>query len=459
VLDSFAVKLQTTLLGRNHAFQSLREVMAKANEPKSGDQLAGLAAADERERVAAKMVLADVTLHELRESPAIPYEEDEVTRIVEDALDDAVFAKVKGWTVSQLREWLLDDGTEDADIRALSAGLTPEMVAAVAKLMSNLDLISAAAKVRIVVKANGTFGLKGRFSSRLQPNDPKDDLEAILAVTREGLAYGNGDAVIGVNPATDTVESTVEILQGVKALMTKHEVPTQNCVLAHVTIQMEALRRGAPIDLMFQSLSGSQKGNKGFGIDVALLDEAHAMMKEHGTAAGPNRMYFETGQGSALSSDAHFGNDQLTMEARTYGLARRYAPYIVNTVVGFIGPEYLFDGAQITRAGLEDHFCGKVLGISMGCDVCYTNHARTDQNQLENLAVLLAAAGCNYFMGLPLGDDVMLNYESSSFHDNATIRDLLGLRPTPEFEAWMEKKGLTERGKRTSRFGDASIFA
>jgi ethanolamine ammonia-lyase large subunit len=453
------VKLQTTLLGRNQAFQSLREVMAKANEPKSGDQLAGLAATDDRERVAAKMVLADVTLRELRENPAIPYEQDEVTRVVEDALDKPLFEKVKGWTVSQLREWLLDDATDGAAIRALSPALTPEIVAACAKLMSNLDLISAAAKVRVVVKANGTFGLEGRFSSRLQPNDPRDDLEAILAVTREGLSYGSGDAVIGINPVTDTVESTMEILKGVKDLMRKHEVPTQNCVLAHVTIQMEALRRGAPIDLMFQSLSGSEKGNKGFGIDVALLDEAYAMIGEKGTALGPNRMYFETGQGSALSSDAHFGNDQLTMEARTYGLARRYAPYIVNTVVGFIGPEYLFDGPQITRAGLEDHFCGKVLGISMGCDVCYTNHARTDQNQLENLAVLLAAAGCNYFMGLPLGDDVMLNYESSSFHDNATIRDLLRLKPTPEFEAWMERKGLTKDGKRTRRFGDASVFA
>ncbi len=453
------MKLQTTLLGRNHGFQSLREVLAKANELKSGDQLAGLAAADERERVAAKMVLSEVTLHELRESPAIPYDEDEVTRVVEDSLDEAAYDPVKSWTVAQLREWLLDDATTGDMIKALSPGLTPEMVAATAKLMSNLDLISAARKVRIVVRANGTFGLEGRFSSRLQPNDPKDDIEAILAVTREGLSYGNGDAVIGVNPATDTVESTMEILRGVKDLMTRLEVPTQNCVLAHVTIQMEALRRGAPIDLMFQSLSGSEKGNKGFGISLALLDEAHAMMKEKGTAAGPNRMYFETGQGSALSSDAHFGNDQLTMEARTYGLARRYAPYIVNTVVGFIGPEYLFDGAQITRAGLEDHFCGKVLGISMGCDVCYTNHARTDQNQLENLAVLLAAAGCNYFMGLPLGDDVMLNYESSSFHDNAAIRDLLGLRPTPEFETWMERKGLTQAGKRTHRFGDASIFA
>jgi ethanolamine ammonia-lyase large subunit len=452
------VKLETTLLGRSHGFKSLREVLAKANEPKSGDKLAGLAAADDRERVAAKMVLSGVTLHELRESPAIPYEEDEVTRVVEDSLDEAAFAPVKGWTVAQLREWLLDDGTDGASILALSPGLTPEMVAACAKLMSNLDLICAAKKVRVVVRCNNTFGLPGRFSSRLQPNDPRDSVEAILAVTREGLAYGNGDAVIGINPVTETVESTVEILTAVKDLMRRHEVPTQSCVLSHVTVQMEALRRGAPIDLMFQSLSGSEKGNKGFGINVALLDEAAAMMRELGTAKGPNRMYFETGQGSALSSDAHFGNDQLTMEARTYGLARRYAPFIVNSVVGFIGPEYLFDGPEITRAGLEDHFCGKVLGISMGCDVCYTNHARTDQNQLENLAVLLAAAGCNYFMALPLGDDVMLNYESSSFHDNAAIRDLLGLRPTPEFEAWMEAVGLMQNGKRTSRFGDATLF-
>ena len=452
-------RLATTLLGRTHAFASLKEVLAKANEPKSGDVLAGLAAADERERVAAKLVLADVTLAELRENPAIPYDDDEVTRVVEDALDDVLFAKIGSWTVGQLREWLLDDGTSGPDIRRLSPAITPEIAAGCAKLMSNLDLIVAARKIRVTAKANGTFGLEGRFSSRLQPNDPLDSVEAILAVTREGLAYGNGDAVIGINPATDSVDRCYDLLHATKDLLRRHRVPTQNCVLAHVTIQMQALERGAPMDLLFQSIAGSQKANKGFGVDVKLLDEAFALVNEKGTAAGPNRMYFETGQGAALSSDAHFGTDQLTMEARAYGLARRYSPFILNTVVGFIGPEYLFDGAQITRAGLEDHFCGKLLGISMGCDVCYTNHARTDQNQLENLAVLLASAGCNYFMGLPLGDDVMLNYESSSFHDNAAIRDLLGLRPTPEFEQWMEETGLTKDGKRTARFGDATVFA
>lgn len=453
------MRLSTTLLGRSHAFKDLKEVLAKANEPKSGDVLAGVAAHDERERVAAKLVLSEVTLKDLRENPVIPYEQDEVTRVVEDALDDALFARVAGWSVGQLREWLLDDGTSGEDIRRLSPAITPEVAAACAKLMSNLDLILASKKVRVTAKANGTFGLPGRFSSRLQPNDPLDSVEAILAVTREGLAFGNGDAVIGINPATDSAERCHELLSATKDLMRRHEVPTQNCVLAHITIQMQALQRGAPMDLMFQSIAGSQKANKGFGIDVKLLDEGYAMIKELGTAQGPDRMYFETGQGSALSADAHFGADQLTMEARAYGLARRYPTYILNTVVGFIGPEYLFDGPQITRAGLEDHFCGKLLGISMGCDVCYTNHARTDQNQLENLAVLLASAGCNYFMGLPLGDDVMLNYESSSFHDNAAIRDLLGLKPTPEFEAWMEKKGLTRDGKRTHRFGDASVFA
>jgi ethanolamine ammonia-lyase large subunit len=453
------VRLSTTLLGRTHAFRDLKQVLAKANEPKSGDVLAGVAAEDERERVAAKIVLSEVTLKDLREHPAIPYEQDEVTRIVEDALDDALFQRVASWTVGQLREWLLDDETTGDDIRRLSPAITPEIAAGCAKLMSNLDLIVASKKVRVTARANGTFGLAGRFSSRLQPNDPRDSVEAILAVTREGLSYGNGDAVIGINPATDSVERCYELLSATKDLMRRHEVPTQNCVLAHVTIQMQALERGAPMDLMFQSIAGSQKANRGFGIDVKLLDEANAMIMERGTAAGPNRMYFETGQGAALSADAHFGTDQLTMEARAYGLARRYQPYILNTVVGFIGPEYLFDGPQITRAGLEDHFCGKLLGISMGCDVCYTNHARTDQNQLENLAVLLASAGCNYFMGLPLGDDVMLNYESSSFHDNAAIRDLLGFKPTPEFEAWMEKKGLTKDGKRTRRFGDASIFS
>lgn len=453
------MRLATTLLGRTHSFRDLKQVLAKANEPKSGDQLAGVAAEDERERVAAKIVLSEVTLKELREHPAIPYEQDEVTRIVEDALDDALFQRVASWRVGQLREWLLDDGTTGEDIKRLSPAITPEIAAACAKLMSNLDLIVASRKIRITARANGTFGLEGRFSSRLQPNDPLDSVEAILAVTREGLAYGNGDAVIGINPATDSVERCYELLSATKDLMRRHEVPTQNCVLAHITIQMQALERGAPMDLMFQSIAGSQKANKGFGIDVKLLDEAKAMVDALGTAAGPNRMYFETGQGAALSADANFGTDQLTMEARAYGLARRYQPYIHNTVVGFIGPEYLFDGPQITRAGLEDHFCGKLLGISMGCDVCYTNHARTDQNQLENLAVLLASAGCNYFMGLPLGDDVMLNYESSSFHDNAAIRDLLGFKPTPEFEAWMERKGLTRDGKRTHRFGDASLFA
>lgn len=453
------MRLSTTLLGRTHAFRDLKQVLAKANEPKSGDVLAGVAAEDERERVAAKIVLSEVTLKDLRENPAIPYEQDEITRVVEDALDDALFRRVASWTVGQLREWLLDDETSGEDIRRLSPAITPEIAAGCAKLMSNLDLIVASKKIRVTARANGTFGLAGRFSSRLQPNDPRDSVEAILAVTREGLSYGNGDAVIGINPATDSVERCYELLSATKDLMRRHEVPTQNCVLAHVTIQMQALERGAPMDLMFQSIAGSQKANRGFGIDVKLLDEANAMVMERGTAAGPNRMYFETGQGAALSADAHFGTDQLTMEARAYGLARRYQPYILNTVVGFIGPEYLFDGPQITRAGLEDHFCGKLLGISMGCDVCYTNHARTDQNQLENLAVLLASAGCNYFMGLPLGDDVMLNYESSSFHDNAAIRDLLGFKPTPEFEAWMEEKGLTKDGKRTRRFGDASIFS
>ena len=452
------MRLATTLLGRTHAFRDLKEVLAKANEPKSGDVLAGVAAADERERVAAKLVLAETELRELRENPAIPYEQDEVTRVVEDALDDALFARIAGWTVGQLREWILDDETSGADIRRLSSAITPEIAAACAKVMSNLDLIVAGRKIRVSARANGTFGLEGRFSSRLQPNDPRDSIEAILAVTREGLAYGNGDAVIGINPSTDSVQSCYDLLSATKDLMRRHQVPTQNCVLAHVTIQMQALEQGAPMDLLFQSIAGSERSNAGFGVNVALLDEAHAMIMEKGTAAGPNRMYFETGQGSALSSDGHFGTDQLTMEARAYGLARRYAPYILNTVVGFIGPEYLFDGPQITRAGLEDHFCGKLLGISMGCDVCYTNHARTDQNQLENLAVLLASAGCNYFMGLPLGDDVMLNYESSSFHDNAAVRDLLGFKPTPEFERWMEEKGLTRDGKRTHRFGDASLF-
>ncbi len=436
----------------------MKEVLAKANERKSGDELAGVAARDPKERAAAKIVLAGLTLAELRENPVVPYEEDEVTRNAEDAIPDELFAKVAAWSVSDLREWLLDTETSGEAMLALSPALTPEIIAACAKLMSNLDLVLAAKKIHVTTVANATFGLPGRMSFRLQPNHPTDDPAAIRAAIREGLVYGSGDAVIGINPATDSVESTCELLTMVKELLTRWRCPTQNCLLSHVTIQMEALRRKAPMDLLFQSLSGTERGCRAFGIQIKLMDEAAAMVAELGSARGPNRMYFETGQGSALSSNAHHGADQQTLEVRNYTLARRWHPYLVNTVVGFIGPEYLYDGPQIARAGLEDVFSGKLAGLPMGCDVCYTNHARCDQNELENLAVLLAAAGCAYFMGLPLGDDVMLNYQSTSFHDNAAVRQIFGYRPTPEFERWLESLGLLEDGRPTARFGDPTVL-
>ena len=452
------MKLTTTLLGQRYGFSTVKEVLAKANELKSGDELAGVAAQDPKERVAAKIVLAGLTCEELRQNPVAPYEGDEVTRMVEDTLDQEAFEGIRGWTVGELREWILDTRTRGSDLLALSPGLTPEIIAACAKLMSNLDLVLAAKKIHVITEANATFGLPGRMSFRLQPNHPTDNAEAIVATTREGLVHGSGDAVIGINPATDSVDSTCELLTVLKDCMERWQVPTQNCLLSHVTIQMEALRRGAPMDLMFQSLSGSEKGCKSFGIDIALMDEASQMIKELGSAAGPNRMYFETGQGSALSSESHHGADQQTMEVRNYTLARRWKPYLVNTVVGFIGPEYLYNGPQITRAGLEDVFSGKLAGLPMGCDVCYTNHARCDQNELENMAVLLAAAGCAYFMGLPLGDDIMLNYQSTSFHDNASVRAVFGYGPTPQFEAWMEKLGLMKGGRPTERFGDPTVL-
>lgn len=444
--------------GEHFTFGSLKEVLGRANEVRSGDVQAGLAARSMRELAAAKRVLAERTLRELYEAPSVPYEQDEVTRVVVDGLDRRAYQRIHGWTVAQLREWLLDDRTGHDDVGQISRGLTPEMVAAVAKLMSNLDLVIAARKLRVVVRCNGTLGLKGRLSSRLQPNHPTDDVEGVLAAVKDGLSYGNGDAVIGVNPSTGDLQATVDILSAVKALMRRFKVPTQNCVLSHLTTQMEAVRQGAPLDLMFQSIAGSEGANRNFGISVALLDEAYDLARREGTAQGPNVMYFETGQGTALSANAHHDTDQVTMEARAYGLARRYHPFLVNSVVGFIGPEYLRDAKEITRAGLEDHFMGKLTGISMGCDACYTNHAVADQNDQENLEMLLASAGVNYLMGIPMGDDVMLNYQTTSFHNNAALRELFGLRPTPEFETWLERMGLWRHGRLTDRAGDASVF-
>jgi ethanolamine ammonia-lyase large subunit len=356
--------------------------------------------------------------------------------------------------VGQFREWVLDTATTGETLRSVATGLTPEMAAATAKLMSNLDLMVAGAKAQVVVRANNTLGLPGRMSSRLQPNHPTDDVQAILFSTREGLSYGCGDAVIGVNPATDTAESTAEILRALRDLCDRNGVPTQVCVLSHVTVQMRALQLGAPIDLMFQSLAGTEKANRAFGISVKLMDEATEAMRERGATRGPNRMYFETGQGSALSSDAHHDADQVTIEARCYGFARKYRPFLVNTVVGFIGPEYLEDGPQITRAALEDHFMGKLLGLPMGCDACFTYHAAMSQDELESLKVLLGAAGCSYLMSLPVGDDIMLNYQSTSFHDIPSVRGLVRARPTPEFDAWLNERGILDGWRPGPHFGD-----
>ncbi len=450
--------LRTKLFGKTYEFGSIKELLAKANEEKSGDRQAGIAANSVTERVAAKFVLAEVPLWVLRENPAVPYEEDEVTRVIQDQVNETIYNEIKDWTVGEFREWILDDNTTPEMIRRVSNGLTAEMVAAVTKLMSNMDLIYGASKIRVTAHCANTIGLPGTLASRNQPNHPTDSVEGIRATIYEGLSYGSGDSVIGINPVDDSLGSVMRLLDMTYDVIQKWEIPTQNCVLAHVTTQMEAMKRGAPVGMVFQSLAGSQKGNESFGIDVGMLDEAYEMAKKYAWTAGPNYMYFETGQGSELSADAHHGADQLVMEARCYGLAKRYHPFQVNTVVGFIGPEYLYDSVQITRAGLEDHFMGKLYGIPMGVDACYTNHAKATQNDIENLAVLLTSAGCNYFMGVPLGDDVMLSYQCTSFHDAASLRQLMGLRPLPEFEAWMESLGLMKDGKLTDKAGDASFF-
>ncbi|MDX9723245.1 MAG: ethanolamine ammonia-lyase subunit EutB [Myxococcota bacterium] len=452
------MRLAASIRGTQYAFKSVKEVLAKANPPKSGDVLAGVAARDPVERVAARAVLSELELKTLRENPVVPYEEDELTRLVEDSLDETAFRAVAHLSVGELREWLLCAKTSGAMIRAVSPGLTPEIAAAAAKLMSNMDLMTVGAKCEVVVRANSTLGLPGRLSSRLQPNHPSDDVEGILYSMREGLCYGCGDAVIGINPATDTPESTAEILRAVDDVMRRNRIPTQHCVLSHVTVQMKALELGTPMDLMFQSLAGSEQANRAFGISVPLMDEAWEIMKAKGSTRGPNRMYFETGQGSALSSAANHDADQVTMEARCYGFARRYQPFLVNTVVGFIGPEYLEDGQQITRAALEDHFMGKLLGLPMGCDACFTYHSRMAQDELECLEVLLGAAGCTYLMSLPVGDDIMLNYQSTSYHDIPSVRRLLAKRPTPEFDAWLAETGIMDGLAPGPGFGDPKVI-
>ena len=450
------MKLKTTLLGKTYTFRSIKEVLAKANEEKTGDKLAGLAAETSQERIAAKVVLADLTLGDLREHPAVPYEEDEVTRIIQDGVNETQYKAIRNWTVAELREWILDEKTTGRDIRKLSRGLTSEMVAAVCKLMSNLDLIYAAQKITVTAHCNTTIGLPGTLSCRLQPNHTTDDPDGITASTLEGLSFGAGDAVIGLNPVTDSPEQVGKVLRRFHEIREHWQIPTQICVLAHVTAQIKAVQDGAPCDLIFQSIAGSQKGNAAFGFDAATLEEARQLLLHRGTCEGPNVMYFETGQGSELSSDAHYDTDQVTMEARCYGFARHFSPFLVNTVVGFIGPEYLYDARQVTRAGLEDHFMGKLTGISMGCDCCYTNHMKADQNDIENLATLLTVAGCNYFMGIPHGDDIMLNYQTTGFRETAALRELTGKTAIPEFARWLEKMGFTENGKLTAKAGDGS---
>ena len=450
--------LKTTLLGKTYCFRNIKDVLAKANEEKTGDKLAGLAAETAQERIAAKVVLSAMTLADLRENPAVPYEEDEVTRIIQDDVNERVYAKIRNWTVAELREWLLSETTTGADIRKLSRGLTSEMIAAVCKLMSNLDLIYAASKMTVTAHCNTTIGLPGTLSCRLQPNHTTDDPEGITASTLEGLTFGAGDAVIGLNPVTDTPEQVAKILHRFQEIKEHWQIPTQICVLAHVTAQMQALKQGAPMDLIFQSIAGSQKGNEAFGFSAATLEEARQMLLRDGTAEGPNVMYFETGQGSELSSLAHYDTDQVTMEARCYGFAKRFSPFLVNTVVGFIGPEYLYDARQVTRAGLEDHFMGKLTGISMGCDCCYTNHMKADQNDIENLASLLTLAGCNYFMGIPHGDDIMLNYQTTGFRETAALREITGKTAIAPFQRWLEKMGFVENGKLTAKAGDGSCL-
>jgi len=419
----------------------LKTLLAKATPLRSGDQLAGLAAESGEERVYAQMALADTPLRRFLSEAVVPYETDEVTRLIVDTHDAVAFAPVAHMTVGELRDWLLGDTADAAALEALAPGLTPEMAAAVSKIMRLQDLVTVAAKIRVVTRFRNTIGLPGRLSTRLQPNHPTDDPRGIAASIIDGLTYGSGDAVIGINPVSDNLNTLETLLHMLDRIIGRYRIPTQSCVLAHVTTQMEAMRRGAPVDLVFQSIAGTQAANASFGINIALLEEARsaALGLNRGTV-GNNVMYFETGQGSALSANAHHGVDQQTCEARAYAVARHLKPLLVNTVVGFIGPEYLYDGKQILRAALEDHFCGKLLGLPMGCDICYTNHAEADQDDMDAIITMLGAAGVNYIMGVPGSDDIMLNYQSTSFHDALYLRRLLNLRPAPEFEEWMRER-------------------
>jgi len=438
-----------------YVFADLRELLAKASPARSGDYLAGLGAGSYEERMAARLVLAALPLKTFLDEALIPYEADEVTRLIVDRHDAAAFAPVSHLTVGEFRNWLLLDSTDSTALAALAPGLTPEMVAAVSKLMRNQDLILAARKCRVVTRFRNTIGLPGRLAVRLQPNHPTDDLQGIAASTLDGLLYGAGDAVVGINPAGDSLATMHRLWQMLDELRLGFDIPMQSCVLTHVTTQIAAIEQGAPVDLVFQSIAGTEAANASFGVSLALLREAReaALSLGRGTL-GDNVMYFETGQGSALSAGAHHGVDQQTCEARAYAVAREFRPLLTNTVVGFIGPEYLYDGKQIIRAGLEDHFCGKLLGVPMGCDVCYTNHAEADQDDMDTLMTLLANAGVNFIMGVPGADDIMLNYQSTSFHDALYLRELLGLKRAPEFEAWLRRMGIADAQGRLRQIGD-----
>jgi ethanolamine ammonia-lyase large subunit len=441
-------RYRQTLGHRQYTFDSLKSLMAKASPARSGDELAGVAAQNSEERVAAQLCLAEVPLRTFLDEALVPYEEDEVTRLILDSHDASAFSPVSSFTVGDFRNWLLAYETDAGALSALAPGLTPEMAAAVSKLMRNQDLILVGKKCQVVTAFRDTIGMPGHLSVRLQPNDPTDDPRGIAAEILDGLLYGAGDAVIGINPASDNLQKACALLAMVDELRRRFAIPTQSCVLAHVTTTLAAIEAGAPVDLVFQSIAGTEAANHSFGVTLSLLQEAReaAQGLQRGSV-GENVMYFETGQGSALSANAHFGVDQQTCEARTYGVARHFEPLLVNTVVGFIGPEYLYDGKQIARAGLEDHFCGKLLGVPMGCDVCYTNHAEADQDDMDTLMTLLGVAGCNYLMGVPGADDIMLHYQSTSFHDALYLRQVLGLRPAPEFEAWLEAMGVMREGR------------
>ncbi|MEL7566056.1 MAG: ethanolamine ammonia-lyase subunit EutB [Dehalobacterium sp.] len=452
------MNLSAKVYNKSFTFKSVKEVLAKANEEKSGDMLAGIGAESASERVAAKLVLSRLTLEDIYNNPVVPYEIDEVTRVIYDGLNISVYNQFKNYTIGQLREYILDSDTTGNDLRLLGRGLTSEMIAAIAKLMSNLDLVYASKKMRIQAHCNTTIGVPGTLAFRNQPNHPTDSVPGIMASMKEGLSFGSGDAVIGINPVEDNAETVKRQLEAVKEFMQKWEIPTQACVLAHVTTQMKAVELGAPADLIFQSIAGSQAANDAFGVTAEILREAYKLAERKGTAAGPNLLYFETGQGSEISLECHHGVDEMTMEARTYGFGREFKPFMVNNVSGFIGPETIYDGREVIRADLEDLFMGKLHGLPMGIAPCYTNHMKADQNDQEIGTMLCAMAGSNYFMGVPGGDDIMLSYQDTSYHDDASVREILGLRPLPEFEKWLEKMGIMEDGRLTKKAGDPSIF-